>query len=443
MILVLGGGESGVGAAMLAQKNSLEVFVSDKGIIKPEYKKILEEKGIAWEEGKHSEEMIAKATLVIKSPGIPDKVEIIKSFIEKGIPVISEIEFAYRFSKGKIIAITGSNGKTTTTSLAYYILKNAGLDVAVGGNIGKSFASILCEREYDYYVLELSSFQLDGIDTFKADIAILLNITPDHLDRYEYKMENYVASKFSITKNQSENDVFIYCEDDLETKKQLSKISLKSQLIPFSIEQKISGNGAYLENEQIIINYNNDPINMYINELALQGKHNAYNSMAASVASRVLQIRKEVIRESLSDFKNIEHRLEYVAKVNGIEFINDSKATNVNSTWYALESIHAPIIWIAGGVDKGNDYTMLESLVKEKVKAIICLGLDNDKLKAAFGHIVPIIEDAGSAPEAVYKAYRLGKKDDTVLLSPCCASFDLFDNYEDRGRKFKKAVKAL
>jgi UDP-N-acetylmuramoylalanine--D-glutamate ligase len=443
MILVLGGGESGVGAAKLAQKNGFQVFVSDNGLIKDDYKKILDENNIAWEEGKHSSRIIEKAELVIKSPGIPDKIALIKEFIEKGIPVISEIEFAYRYSKGKIIAITGSNGKTTTTSLVYHILNKAGYDVAVGGNIGKSFASILCEREYEYYVLELSSFQLDGIKTFKPDVAILLNISPDHLDRYEYKLEKYVASKFRIAMNQDENDVFIYCDDDFESKKYMTNNTLKAKKVPFSIEKSIQGEGAHLENEKLIINYYNDPFTMYINELALQGKHNAYNSMAASISARVVQIRKEVIRESLSDFKNIEHRLEYVVKVNGIEFINDSKATNVNSTWYALESIHTPIIWIAGGVDKGNDYSILKELVSQKVKALICLGLDNQKLIDEFSGIVPIIEIAGSAPEAVYKAYRLGKKDDTVLLSPCCASFDLFDNYEDRGRKFKNAVRAL
>jgi UDP-N-acetylmuramoylalanine--D-glutamate ligase len=441
-IVVLGAGESGVGAAILAQKKGFEVFISDKGAIAEKYKNVLLNYNISWEEGKHSEDKIFNASEVVKSPGIPDKAELIKKLKQKNIPVISEIEFAGRYTKAKTICITGSNGKTTTTLLTYHILKKAGLNVGLAGNVGDSFARKVAEADCDYYVLELSSFQLDGMYEFRADIAVLLNITPDHLDRYEYNMQNYVDSKFRIAQNQTENDAFIYCLDDEETLKAINNKEIKAKAYPFSIKKAVE-QGAFLEDKNLVININNNHFSMSIHELALQGNHNIYNSMAAGVASRILDIRKEVIRESLSDFQNIEHRLEFIAKVNGIEFINDSKATNVNSTWYALESMENQTIWIAGGVDKGNDYSSLIDIAKDKVIALICLGVDNEKLKNAFKDVIPVIEEAGSASEAVRKAYSIGKKGDTVLLSPACASFDLFQNYEDRGRQFKEAVRAL
>ncbi|MBL7888853.1 MAG: UDP-N-acetylmuramoyl-L-alanine--D-glutamate ligase [Bacteroidia bacterium] len=442
-LVILGGGESGVGTAVLAQKKGYEVFLSDKGKLKDKYKDVLSKYGIQWEEEQHTEALILNATEVVKSPGIPDKVELIKKLKEKGIPVISEIEFAGRYTKAKMICITGSNGKTTTTLLTYHLLQKAGLNVGLGGNVGKSFAMQVAENEFDYYVLELSSFQLDGMYEFKADIAVLLNITPDHLDRYEYKLENYAESKFRIIQNQTENDAFIYCIDDEVTMQTIKNKKIKAKQYPFSIKQKVE-QGAYLENNQLIINTNNtNPLFMTIQELALQGKHNIYNSMAAGVTGKLVEIRKETIRESLSDFHNIDHRLEVVGNVHGIEFINDSKATNVNSTWYALESMNNPVILILGGVDKGNDYSMLNELIKEKVKAIICLGTDNKKIIKAFNGMVDTILEAHSAKEAVAQAYKLGKKGDTVLLSPACASFDLFENYEDRGTQFKQAVRAL
>ena len=450
-LVVLGGGESGIGAAVLAQKKGFDVFLSDKGKIKEKYKNVLSKYEIKWEEEKHTEALILNADEVIKSPGIPDKAELIVILHKKGIPVISEIEFAGRYTGAKKICVTGSNGKTTTSLLIYHILKNAGLNVGLGGNVGKSFAMLVAENEgrsdqkaVDYYVLELSSFQLDGMFEFKADIAILLNITPDHLDRYNYEMQNYVDSKFRIIRNQTEHDAFIYCMDDEEIVKELAKKIICAKQYPFSIKQKMEP-GAYLnENKQIVINTNNtNPLFMTIQELALQGKHNIYNSMAAGVTSKLVEIRKESIRESLSDFHNIEHRLELVGNVHGIEFINDSKATNVNSTWYALESMDKPVILILGGVDKGNDYSMLNDLVKEKVKAIICLGADNKKIIKAFGGMVETILEANSAKEAVAQSYKVGKKGDTVLLSPACASFDLFEDYEDRGTQFKQAVRAL
>jgi UDP-N-acetylmuramoylalanine--D-glutamate ligase len=441
-IVVLGARESGTGAAILAKAKGFEVFVSDKGIIGDKFKNSLFKHHIKFEEGQHTESEILSATEVIKSPGIPDKTEIIQKLKEKQIPIISEIEFASRYTDAKKICITGSNGKTTTTLLTYHILKKSGLNVGLAGNVGKSFAAMVAEKKHDYYVLELSSFQLDDMYKFKADIAILLNITPDHLDRYEYKMENYVNSKFRITNNQTENDAFIFCADDPEIMKALNNKNIKAKKYPFSITHQIQ-EGAWLNGNQINININNNMLTMTVEELALQGKHNIYNSMAAGIAARILDIRKEIIRESLSDFQNIEHRLEYVAKINDIEFINDSKSTNVNSAWYALESFDKPIIWIAGGVDKGNDYSILKDLVKAKVKAIVCLGKDNKKLIKAFKDIVPIIVETRSAEEAVSVAYRLGKKGDVVLLSPACASFDLFENYEDRGNKFKAAVRAL
>lgn len=441
-IVILGAGESGVGAALLAKKKGMKVFVSDAGKIAEKYKKVLLHNEIDWEEGKHSLEKVFLATEVIKSPGIPDAVKLITDLKLKGIPVISEIEFAARFTKAKLICITGSNGKTTTTLMTYFILQNAGFNVAVCGNVGESFAKLVAQDEHDYYVIELSSFQLDGMYEFKADIALLLNITPDHLDRYDYDMQKYVDSKFRIIQNQTENDVFIYNADDELIQKEISKRKIRARMLPFSMEKKVE-EGAYKENEELIININNQQTNMSIHELAQQGKHNAYNSMASGIAGRVLEIRKEIIRDSLSDFQNVEHRLEFVADVHGIEFINDSKATNVNSTWYALESMQKPTIWIAGGVDKGNDYEFLSGLVKQKVVGMVCLGTDNTKLHKAFDGIVENIWDASSAQEAVGLAYRLAKKGYAVLLSPACASFDLFENYEDRGSQFKRAVRSL
>lgn len=443
-LVVLGGGESGVGTAVLAQKKGYEVFLSDKGKLKEKYKDVLSKYNIAWEEEKHTEDLILNAAEVVKSPGIPDKTELIVKLREKGIKVISEIEFAGRYTDAKKICITGSNGKTTTTLLTYHLFKKAGLNVGLAGNVGQSFAMQVAENDFDYYVLELSSFQLDGMYGFKADIAILLNITPDHLDRYDYKLENYADSKFRIIQNQTKADAFIYCIDDEVTMNTLKTKEIKARQYPFSIKQTVT-RGAYLNNDQLIINTNNNtnPFFMTIQELALQGKHNLYNSMAAGVAGKLVEIRKETIRESLSDFHNIDHRLELVGNVHGIEFINDSKATNVNSTWYALESMNNPVILILGGVDKGNDYSMLNELVQQKVKAIICLGADNKKIIKAFGGMVETITEARSAKEAVAQAYKIGKKGDTVLLSPACASFDLFENYEDRGTQFKEAVRAL
>lgn len=443
-LVILGGGESGVGTAVLAQKKGFEVFLSDKGKLKDKYKDVLSKYGIKWEEEKHSEDLILNANEVVKSPGIPDKADLIKALVKKGIPVISEIEFAGRYTNAKKICITGSNGKTTTTLLTYHMMQKAGLNVGLAGNVGKSFAMQVAENDFDFYVLELSSFQLDGMFEFKADIAILLNITPDHLDRYDYKLENYADSKFRIIQNQTELDAFIYCIDDEVTMNTIKIKNIKAKQYPISIKQELEI-GAYLkENNQLIINTNNtNPLFMTIQELALQGKHNIYNSMAAGVTGKLVEIRKETIRESLSDFHNIDHRLELVGNVHGIEFINDSKATNVNSTWYALESMNNPVILILGGVDKGNDYSMLTDLVKSKVKAIICLGTDNKKIIKAFGGLVETILEAKSAKEAVAQSYKIGKKGDTVLLSPACASFDMFENYEDRGTQFKQAVRAL
>ncbi|MES2591425.1 MAG: UDP-N-acetylmuramoyl-L-alanine--D-glutamate ligase [Bacteroidota bacterium] len=450
-LVILGGGESGVGTAVLAKKKGFDVFLSDKGKIKDKYKDVLSKYEIKWEDEKHTEAFILNADEVVKSPGIPDKADLIKALHKKGIPVISEIEFAGRYTNAKMICITGSNGKTTTTLLIHHILTKAGVNAALAGNIGKSFAMLVAEnacdpdkKDFDYYVLELSSFQLDGMFEFKADIAVLLNVTPDHLDRYNYEMQNYVDSKFRIMQNQTENDACVYCIDDEEIAKELKKRTIKAKQYPFSIKQQVE-QGAYLnENNQLVINTNNtNPLFMTIQELALQGKHNIYNSMAAGVTTKLVEIRKETIRESMSDFHNIAHRLELVGNVHGIEFINDSKATNVNSTWFALESMNNPVILILGGVDKGNDYSMLNVLVKEKVKAIICLGADNNKIIKAFGGMVDTIVEAGSAKEAVNHAYKIGKKGDTVLLSPACASFDLFEDYEDRGTQFKQAVRAL
>ncbi len=439
---MLGAGESGCGAAVLASRKGNEVFLSDNGVIAEKYKSALTTEGINFEEGTHSMSRILEADEVIKSPGIPDKSELIKKIKEKGIPVISEIEFASRFTNAFKVCITGTNGKTTTTLLTYHILEKAGLNVGLAGNVGKSFAMQVAENDKDYYVLELSSFQLDGLIEFKADIAVLLNITPDHLDRYEYDITNYINSKFRITNNQTSEDAFIYCADDTIISEELKKRDLKSQKYPFSITatEQMAG---YIDNNELIINTQNQNMHMSIFELALQGKHNLYNSLAAGIASRLIDIRKEVVRESLSDFKNIEHRLEYVMTVHGIDFINDSKATNVNSTWYALECMEKPVVWIVGGVDKGNDYEMLKDLVRQKVKGIVCLGIENDKIIETYKDVVSDIRQARTATDAVKAAYEIGGKGDVVLLSPACASFDLFKNYEDRGWQFKSAVKAL
>ncbi|MFN5459140.1 MAG: UDP-N-acetylmuramoyl-L-alanine--D-glutamate ligase [Bacteroidota bacterium] len=443
-ISILGSGESGVGAAILAVEKGYDVLVSDSGSIKDKYKKILDENNIPFEEGKHSEEIILSSYEVIKSPGIPEKAELIKKLRNERIPVISEIEFASRYTNAKKICVTGSNGKSTTTLWIYHILKKAGLNVGLGGNVGKSFALQVAKNSFDYFVLELSSFQLDDMHAFKAEIAVLLNITPDHLDRYEYKFENYANSKFRITQNQTPEDALVYCYDDEVIKALIENNKPSARLFPFSIKEKLEGNAAFLEEEnQINININQKSLTMKIDQLALQGKHNVYNAMAAAIPARILEIRKESIRESLEDFAGAEHRLEFVATVNGIDFINDSKATNMNSVWYALESQNKPVIWIAGGVDKGNDYNEVMELVKNKVKAIICLGTDNTKIVKSFSGVVDRIIETRSAQEAVASAYSIGKKGDVVLLAPGCASFDLFENYEERGMSFKACVKAL
>lgn len=441
-IVILGAGESGTGSAILALKKGLEVFVSDKGEIKEKYRKILSDNDIEWEEGKHTEDKILSAGEIIKSPGIKDDAPIINLARGKGIPVISEIEFAGRYALGKKICITGSNGKTTVTNLIYHILKKAGLNAAMTGNVGNSFAMAVAEADYDYYVIELSSFQLDGMYDFKADIAVLLNITPDHLDRYGYKLQNYVDSKFRITQNQTKSEFLIYWADDPIIKAELGKKESGMTLLPFS-DTSTEKMTAYIENKELIIDYQNKTNLMSIHELALKGRHNTYNSMAAAIAGKVLNIRKDVIRESLTDFQGVEHRLEPVIKVSGISFINDSKATNVNSTWYALECMETDVIWIVGGIDKGNDYSELFPVVKQKVKAVVCLGRDNKKIMAAFKDLVPTIIETTSMEEAVRSSYYLAKKGETVLLSPACASFDLFNNYEDRGRQFKAAVRNL
>jgi UDP-N-acetylmuramoylalanine--D-glutamate ligase len=440
-ISILGAGESGVGAAILAKKQGWNVFVSDFGSIKQEFKDELDANDLKWEEGQHTESVILNSDLVIKSPGIPDKAPIIKKLKEKEIKIVSEIEFGGYYSKAKTICITGSNGKTTTTMLTYHILRKAGINVGLAGNVGKSFAKQIATEDFEWYVLELSSFQLDDMFEFRADIAMLLNITPDHLDRYNYEMQNYVDSKFRILQNQTENDWFIYNYDDKIIQAEISKREIKAKKAPFSMTEDMSV-GAYTNEEQITININEKFI-MSIHDLALKGKHNSQNSMASAIAARVLDIRSAVVRESLTDFVNVEHRLEFVAKVHGIEFINDSKATNINSTWFALETMEKPTVWIVGGVDKGNDYTELMDLVKNKVKAIICLGLDNQKIIDTFSGVVETIVEAKSAMEAVAYGYRLASKDETVLLSPACASFDLFENYEQRGDMFKEAVRRL
>lgn len=441
-LVILGGGESGAGAAILGLKQGFYVFVSDNGAIKDEYKSVLQERGISFEEQTHSEDIILNADLVIKSPGIPDKAPIISKLKAKNIPVISDIEFAGRYTTAKTICITGSNGKTTTTLLTYEMLKRAGLKVGLAGNVGKSFALQVAENDCDIYVIELSSFQLDGMYNFRANIAVLMNITPDHLDRYDYKMQNYVDSKFRIVQNQLSEDWFVYCADDPVIHEELTKRDIASTKVPFSIAN-ILDYGGWFENMTMKLNVNNNKFDMTINELSLPGKHNLYNSMAAGLSGSILNLRKENIRESLSDFQGVEHRLERFLRVHNIEFINDSKATNVNSVWYALESMTTPVVWIVGGVDKGNDYSMLYDLVKEKVKAIVCLGKDNSKIISAFESMGKEIVDTKSMEEAVRSAYFLSQKGDTVLLSPACASFDLFKNYEERGHQFKEIVRNL
>jgi len=442
-LVILGAGESGCGTAVLGIKQGYDVFVSDGGVIKPLYQSILKQWNVDFEEGTHTSEKILNADVVMKSPGIPDKAPIVKAIREKGVKVVSEIEFAAQYTAAKIVGVTGSNGKTTTTSLIYHILKNAGLNVGLGGNIGQSFAYQVATENFDYYVLEISSFQLDDIHTFAPNIAVLTNITPDHLDRYNYELQNYVAAKFAITRHQTVDDLFIYCMDDDITVANLASYPTKAKMIPFSYDTPVE-EGAYTLNEQLIINLKNqNQFTMSIQELGLSGRHNVYNSMAAGIVANAYGLRKEQIRESLSDFKSLEHRMETVTKVRGIEFVNDSKATNVNSTWYALESMTKPVIWIAGGIDKGNDYSVLEPLIRKKVRAMICLGTDNTKLHAAFGKMIDIIINTSNMSDAVKMAYSLGNNGEVVLLSPSCASFDLFENYEDRGNKFKAAVSQL
>ncbi|MFJ1381388.1 UDP-N-acetylmuramoyl-L-alanine--D-glutamate ligase [Capnocytophaga canimorsus] len=441
-LVILGGGESGVGAAILGKKKHWDVFLSDKGKVATKYAEVLNQHTIRWEENKHTESEILSADCIIKSPGIPDTVEIIKKAKEKHIEIISEIEFAYRYTKGEIIAITGSNGKTTTTSLTYHILKESGLNVGVAGNIGKSFAQMVAEDDKEYYVLEISSFQLDGITSFKPHIAVLLNITPDHLDRYDYKMENYIASKFRITENQTENDYFIYDIDDPIIAQWLEKNEIKSQKIPFSIEKELN-KGIYSLKDIIHMNIDNQTFEIEVKEISLKGKHNIKNSMAASVSSRLLKVRKESIRESLKGFVGEPHRLEFVKTVEGITYINDSKATNVNSVFFALDTMKTPVVWIVGGVDKGNDYSPLLPYVHEKVRAIVCLGKDNSPILKSFGNVIDNIVETQSMEEAVSLSKQFAKNGDTVLLSPACASFDLFKNYEERGNEFKKEVEKL
>ena len=441
-LVVLGGAESGVGAAVLAKVKGFDVFLSDKGTIKEEYAEMLRKWEIPYEQGQHSEELILSADEVVKSPGIPGTVPMVQKIREKGIRVVSEIEFASRYDSAKKICITGSNGKTTTTSLIYYLLQNAGLNVGLGGNIGKSYAYQVATEHFDYYVLEISSFQLDDIYDFRPDIAIITNITPDHLDRYDHKMENYVAAKFNITRNLTEDDCFIFDSDDAITVGHLSKIVLRCKMLPFSQEKEVE-QGAFLKDDKIVLRYDKEETDIFLEQLALGGKHNVYNSMAAALAAKATGIENKVIRESLATFQPIEHRLEPVLSIKDVLYINDSKATNVDSAWYALECQKRPVVWIVGGTDKGNDYSVLNDLVKEKVKAIVCMGVDNSKIHAAFEGLVPIITDTRSAEEAVKKAAELAQSGDVVLLSPCCASFDLFKNYEDRGEQFKAAVRKL
>ncbi len=442
LMVVLGAGESGVGTAILAKKKNYLVFVSDKGKIKDKYKNVLEHFEIDWEEEHHSEDKILNADVVMKSPGIPDTTPLVKRLVDKGVPVISEIEFAAKHTNATIIGITGSNGKTTTTMLTYNILKKGGLNVGMAGNIGDSFAKMVAEHNYDFYVLEISSFQLDGIVDFKPNIAVITNITPDHLDRYDHSFENYVSSKFRIVQNQNAEDSLIYDCDDNVIVSWLENNPIRSKLMPFSINEKLK-EGAWLENDRILIRTENKTIEMEADSLALEGLHNLKNTMAASTVAKLVGIRKDTIRESIQNFQGAAHRLEKVLKIHHVQYINDSKATNVNATYYALESIKTPIVWIVGGEDKGNDYKVLMPLVREKVKAIICLGMDNSKIKYAFGNVVDLIVETYAMSEAVKVAYKIAERGDTVLLSPACASFDLFKNYEDRGNQFKEAIKNL
>lgn len=445
-IVILGGGESGVGAAVLAQKQGFDVFLSDKGMLKDKYKQQLNERNIAFEEGAHDEARILTSDEIIKSPGIPPKAPLIQALKSKGIPVISEIEFAGRYTNAKMICITGSNGKTTTTLLTYHILKAGGLNVGLAGNVGKSFAQQVADNSFDYYVLELSSFQLDDMFEFKADIAILTNITPDHLDRYDYDFQKYIDSKFRIIQNQTAEDVFIFSADDAVTMSEMKKRNISSQLYPFTLTEQLpfGTQGAFTHGDSFTVHINqNNTLLMKMTELGLQGRHNLANSMASGMAARILELRKDIVRDSLQNFENVEHRLEFVSKVNGVSFINDSKATNINSTWYALESMKTPTVWIAGGQDKGNDYNELMDMVKGKVKAIVCLTKDSSKIRKAFESVVDTILDVETAEQAVRVSYELSREGDTVLLSPACASFDLFEDYEDRGRQFKAAVRKL
>lgn len=442
-LIILGAGESGVGAAILAKQKGYDVFVSDAGEIKDHFKNELLQYEIAFEEKKHSEEKILNADEVMKSPGIPEKNELVKKIRAKEIPVISEIELAFRYKgNSKIIAITGTNGKTTTTALTYHICKTGGADCALVGNIGDSFAKQVALDPKPLYVVEVSSFQLDDIKTFRPDVAILTNITEDHLDRYEYRMENYISSKFRITMNQGPEDIFIYCMDDEITERNINNYTIKSTLYPITMKKELP-QGAYISNAAMHLKWKGEEMKMSIQDFALKGKHNQYNSMAASLASVAVDIKKEHVRESLQTFQSLEHRMEPVSTIKGVEFINDSKATNVNSTWFALESMNKPTILILGGVDKGNDYSILMDLVKEKVKAIVCMGTDNRKIHEAFGSVVSLMVNTASAEEAVQAAFHFATKGDVVLLSPACASFDLFKNYEDRGKQFKQAVKNL
>ena len=441
-LVVLGGGESGVGTAILGKKEGYEVFVSDFGKIKEDYKNVLNQYEIKWEDEQHTEDKILNADVVMKSPGIPEKAPIVKKLLEKGIPVISEIEFTAQFTNAKTIGITGSNGKTTTTMLTYHLLKQAGLNVGLAGNIGKSFAWQVAEENFDVYVLELSSFQLDGCINYKPNIAVITNISPDHLDRYDYKYENYIASKFRITMNQDENDYLIYDNDDEAISNWLQNNKTKAKLIPFSLLEKMK-NGAFINNDTMEITINNEEFAMKTTEISLEGKHNMKNAMAATSVAQLMKIRKETIRESLSNFQGVEHRLEKVLKIQNVQYINDSKATNVNATFFALDSMTVPTVWIVGGVDKGNDYSELMSLVREKVKAIICLGIDNRKIIDAFSDVVDMMVEVDNMRDAVNTAKHIAEKGDNVLLSPACASFDLFQNYEDRGNQFKAAVRNL
>lgn len=441
-LVVLGGGESGVGAAILAQRHDMEVFLSDMGHIKPKYKEMLDQHHLQWEEGGHTEQLVLNADEIVKSPGIPCEAPLVVKAMERGIPIISEIEFAGRYTSAKMVCITGSNGKTTTTMLTYHILKQAGLDVGLAGNVGNSLALQVAEDPHEVYVIELSSFQLDNMYEFKANIAVLLNITPDHLDRYDHKMENYVAAKFRIMRNQGKDDVFIYWQDDPIIAEQLRHIQSEARMMPFSALNP-DGCTAYVSDGMMTINVDEASWSMPTQDLAIQGLHNLYNSMAAGISASVLRIKNEVIRRALMDFQAVEHRLEFVRELDGVRWINDSKATNVNSTWYALESQRDPVVLILGGKDKGNDYTEIEPFVREKVKAIVCLGVDNRKLHAFFDGKVPVVTDAGSMAECVAKCHELATSGDTVLLSPCCASFDLFTSYEDRGRQFKERVNSL